>query len=175
MKIFSGKVGAELFCNPQKMFDFQMVFKVETDLRINLGYYSICLSKKEGLKIIDDLPKKDKEQLLKHIKSDYEQMKKKALSNDKEGKKWKKSGYVYLLKSGGLYKIGRAENFKQRLGFYKTENPFNVEVIAQFYVEDSIKTERLLLDTFKNKKVKGEWFNLNDKDIQKFQKLRFSK
>jgi len=176
MKIFSGKVGGD-------MIDFHMAFKVETDIftnlgdtppqRIYLGYYSIHLSEKEGLKIINALSKKDKEELLGQIKSDYE--KEKTLSKGKVGKKIKKPGYIYLLKSGGLHKIGRAGNFNQRLKFYKTENPFKTEVITQFYVEDSVKTERFLLDAFKNKKVKGEWFNLNDKDIQKFQKLRFSK
>jgi hypothetical protein len=85
---------------------------------------------------------------------------------DKERRKQKKSGYVYLLKSRNLYKIGRAKNMQNRMKFYKTENPFKIKVIFQKEVDDYIGKETELLKKFKDKNYKGEWFSLNSQDIK---------
>jgi len=82
-----------------------------------------------------------------------------------------KSGYVYLLKSNNLYKIGRTTSFKSRMKKYTTENPFGIKLILQKKVDDYIGIEKKLLDKFKEKQVRGEWFKLNKGDIKEFKKM----
>lgn len=79
--------------------------------------------------------------------------------------KEKKSGYIYLIKSKNLYKIGRAKYPKSRFKTYKTENPFRTEVIFQKEVDDYIGVEAELLKKFQDKKYRGEWFKLNQEDV----------
>ena len=92
---------------------------------------------------------------------------------EQEEKEWNKTkikistrGYIYLIKSNNLYKIGRAKNLKSRIKTYQTENPFGIEVIFQKEVDDYIGTEKDLLTRFENKRERGEWFKLNNEDIQ---------
>jgi T5orf172 domain len=70
-------------------------------------------------------------------------------------------GYIYVLKSNNLYKIGRARNIEGRLKTYRTENPFGIEVVLYRQVDDYIETEKGLLKKFEDKKVRGEWFDLS--------------
>jgi len=77
----------------------------------------------------------------------------------------KYQGYIYVLKSRNLYKIGRTNDFQSRMKVYQTENPFGVKIIFQKFVNDYIKAEQILLKKFKDKKVRGEWFKLDKDDI----------
>jgi len=77
----------------------------------------------------------------------------------------KQEGYIYLLKSKNLYKIGRTKCLKDRMKSYTTENPFGVRLIIQKKVNDYIGIESKLLKKLKDKQVKGEWFKLDKKDI----------
>jgi hypothetical protein len=81
--------------------------------------------------------------------------------------KIKKKGYIYILKSNGLIKIGRTLTPKDRINTYKTQNPFDVELVFQKKVDDYLGVERMLIERYKNKRVKGkEWLILTTKDIQ---------
>jgi thymidine phosphorylase len=93
---------------------------------------------------------------------------KKEIENDTKIKKIenKQEGYIYIIKSKNLYKIGRTKNLKNRFKTYRTENPFEIKVIFQKKVNDYIKEEIKLLTKFKDKNYKGEWFKLDKKDIQ---------
>ena len=79
----------------------------------------------------------------------------------------KEKGYIYLVKSNGLYKIGRAKYPRDRIKTYQTENPFGIEIILVKEVDDYIGKETELLEKFKEKRIRGkEWFELNQKDIE---------
>jgi len=95
---------------------------------------------------------------------------KKAENNKTEIKIDKKIGYIYLLKSNSLYKIGRAKYLKNRIKTYRTENPFGIKVIFKKEVNDYLRIEKELLNKFKSKKVKGEWFDLTPTDIKSIKK-----
>jgi len=82
-----------------------------------------------------------------------------------------KSGFIYVLKSKNLYKIGRAKNIKERIRTYETENPFGVDVLLQVRVNNYIEEESILLNRFREKQVRGEWFALNKKDINMIKKM----
>lgn len=91
-------------------------------------------------------------------------------------KKKNLSGYVYILKSGIYYKIGISKNPKTRLQFYITENPNEIEIIANKKVEDSKTLEKRLHEKFKNKIHRGEWFLLEAHDVENAKDLlRLSK
>lgn len=85
-------------------------------------------------------------------------------------RKKKIKGYIYLLKSKNLYKIGRALQIKDRIKTYKTENPFGIRVILQILVNDYIQVEKDLLEKFKEKNHRGEWFKFNKQDIDSIKK-----
>ena len=77
-----------------------------------------------------------------------------------------KKGFIYLIESNSLYKIGRCQNPRDRIKAYKTENPFGIKVIFQKEVDDYIDKEAKLLKKFKDKNYRGEWFKLNEEDIK---------
>jgi hypothetical protein len=94
--------------------------------------------------------------------------------NDEKNRKYRqdnkkiKNGYIYIVKSLDLYKIGRTIDKKSRIDGYRTENPHGIEIILLEEVNDYIKAESELLSFFNEKLKKGnEWFNLDKNDIDK--------
>jgi hypothetical protein len=78
----------------------------------------------------------------------------------------KERGFIYILKSLEIYKIGRAKHLDSRIKAYKTENPHGIELLHQKEVDDYISVESNLLMKFKEKQVRGEWFKLSIEDIE---------
>jgi hypothetical protein len=79
--------------------------------------------------------------------------------------------YVYLFKSGLYHKIGISENPKYRLQSIQTSNPNKIEQVYQIKRSDAKNVEYNLHKIFKNKRVSGEWFNLNDDDLKLLKSL----
>lgn len=90
---------------------------------------------------------------------------------EEKGIEKERPGYIYILKSKNLYKIGRASNLKERMKTYKTENPFGIRVILQKKVDDYVEVEAKLLKEFKEKQVRGEWFKLDKEDLIKIKEI----
>ncbi|MHA1329803.1 MAG: GIY-YIG nuclease family protein [Candidatus Hodarchaeales archaeon] len=95
----------------------------------------------------------------------YQEYLKRQQKKKGQGEK-SQEGYVYIIESGGLYKIGRSQNIKERIRRYITENPFEIKILIQKKVNDCVGKERELLERFKEKRYRGEWFKLNKHDIQ---------
>lgn len=77
------------------------------------------------------------------------------------------SGYVYLLKSdNGHHKIGKAKNPEDRLKTFTVKLPFHVEYICTIKTNDMRVLEETLHERFANKRIDGEWFNLETEDIE---------
>jgi len=83
---------------------------------------------------------------------------------------------IYLISAeiGGekLHKIGYTKRtIEQRIKEFKTGNA------SEFYIVDSFESkwgtivEAQLHKIFRDKKVNGEWFDLDDDDIMKFKKM----
>ena len=68
---------------------------------------------------------------------------------------------TYLLYDGRLYKIGQTNNINQRIKNIYTANPF----IKMLGSTDKI-SEKTLHDIYKNYRVKLEWFDLNDSQVE---------
>ena len=76
--------------------------------------------------------------------------------------------YVYVIKdasASGYYKIGRTNNPASRLYRFGVMLPFEVHIIAIINCEDEILLEASLHRQFTNKRINGEWFNLDGIDI----------
>jgi len=78
--------------------------------------------------------------------------------------------YIYLIQDSytDLCKIGSSENVSRRLDQLKIANPNELQIIKQFESKHNRKVEFILHTTFKHKNVSGEWFELNNNDINSF-------
>lgn len=75
-------------------------------------------------------------------------------------------GYVYLLKvDSGEFKIGRTSNLAARIRNFKTLAPFEFRLIHSFPADDCLLAEKLLHTRFSIKKIKREWFLLDQYDV----------
>lgn len=75
-----------------------------------------------------------------------------------------KTGYVYLIKSyDDFYKIGQAINPRERLKGLQL--PYKPKLIHTIPVDDMDWSERYLHRKFSHKRVDGEWFVLDGKDV----------
>lgn len=80
-------------------------------------------------------------------------------------------GYIYCIRSGGLFKIGRTESPRTRLAKYRTENPLAFDVVLLAYVSDYRTVEGELTRRFSHKRDHGEWFQLEEEDVISIRKF----
>lgn len=68
-----------------------------------------------------------------------------------------------------LYKIGYTKREpEQRIKEFKTGNASQFYIIETFQSEWGTKIEAQIHKYFRNKKISGEWFDLQDEDLKKF-------
>lgn len=79
--------------------------------------------------------------------------------------------FVYLLKSKYGYKIGRSKNVHSRLRLFNVKLPFEFEVMGVIPTYDSILLEKKFHAHFLDKRLNGEWFALNGKDLLFWQQV----
>ena len=76
------------------------------------------------------------------------------------------SGWLYLIKNGGLYKIGITRNFDKRMRQLKPD-----KVIVKYYSIQFRELEKELHKRFSKKRLpQSEYFRLSDKEIKQFKK-----
>jgi hypothetical protein len=145
---------------------------VPTTLRRRLGEKAeiirklrdYCLSKEEYTDVVAILAKEVAS--VKPIRNHSEQ----AASS----KNQLPTGYVYLVKSGKLYKIGYSENHwrrKSELHKQTAEGITEIHTIAA--IDDAPGIEKYWHNRFSEQRQHGEWFNLSAEDISAFKKRKF--
>ena len=88
--------------------------------------------------------------------------------------KLKPSGYVYLVKSGKLYKIGFSENhWRRKSELHKQTSEGITEIHTIAAIDDALGIEKYWHEQFKGKRQHGEWFALSTEDISAFKKRKF--
>jgi hypothetical protein len=89
--------------------------------------------------------------------------------------KQKPSGYVYLVKSGKLHKIGlAAENpFRRKSELHRQTAEGIEDVHTITAIDDAPGIERYWHERFKEKRQHGEWFDLSAEDISAFKKRKW--
>ncbi len=78
-----------------------------------------------------------------------------------------KEGVIYLIQCVGFpyYKIGISDNTENRLSTLQTGVPFELKLIKSVYVTKAIEAERYLHSLYEAKRVRGEWFNFTDNEL----------
>ncbi|MCT7965118.1 GIY-YIG nuclease family protein [Laspinema sp. D1] len=75
-------------------------------------------------------------------------------------------GFVYVIRSGNLVKIGRTNNLQRRLRQLSTMNSKELELICSIPTGDSVTLEKKLHQQFHSFRQHGEWFQLPEPSIQ---------
>lgn len=82
--------------------------------------------------------------------------------------------FIYLIKSNingdDLYKIGITQNINKRLKQLRTANP-DLTLLDSFETKHGNKIESTLHNLYKNKRIDGEWFLLEELDVISFDEI----
>jgi hypothetical protein len=81
-------------------------------------------------------------------------------------------GYVYVIKSQYGYKIGKTVNLKERTRLFEVKLPFPIEVVHSTYFDDYTAAESFFHRMFASKRLEGEWFNLNNDDLEVIKNIK---
>lgn len=85
----------------------------------------------------------------------------------------KVSGYVYLLKHGQHFKIGRTNDTARRRREISLLLPEELEHIHVIETDDPEGIEAYWHRRFESKRVRGEWFKLSHDDVAAFKRRRY--
>ena len=81
-------------------------------------------------------------------------------------------GYVYLMKSGRHYKIGRSNSVGRREWELGIKIPIPPSTIHSIETDDPAGVEAYWHRRFAEKRGEGEWFNLSSEDIAAFKRWK---
>lgn len=82
-------------------------------------------------------------------------------------------GYVYLLKSGRYYKIGRSSSPRRREYELAIQLPERVKTVHTIKTDDPVGIEAYWHQRFSDRRKNGEWFELRREDISAFRRRKF--
>lgn len=82
-------------------------------------------------------------------------------------------GFVYMLKAGRNFKVGRSNSFERRSRELKIQLPEQAETVHVIRTYDPIGIELYWHRRFESKRKNGEWFELNAQDVKAFKRRKF--
>jgi len=84
-----------------------------------------------------------------------------------------KLGSVYLIRSGRLYKVGRTSAMGRREYELNIQLPQEPKLVHEIKTDDPVGIEHYWHERFKERRTRGEWFQLTPEDVAAFKARRF--
>ncbi len=88
---------------------------------------------------------------------------------------WSKKGYyIYVIRHGdtNMYKIGISKlTIQTRISAIQSGNPIKLNCIQQIYTPNASIIEKKIHNIFSKNKIRGEWFELSDKNLLKIKQI----
>lgn len=78
-------------------------------------------------------------------------------------------GFIYIARCGQYHKIGLTNNFERRCKELTDNTPLEITWAYLIPTDDMRKLEAVLHKKYKDKRHKGEWFNLSEADVREIQ------
>lgn len=156
----------------KRAFELYPVYEADVELSSSLMYIGTLYNQEERVREFiqrfEDFgiePSEAAARVIEHVIDYYENPKPRE-PKKKQGRT-PVAGYVYLLQSPtGHYKIGCTSNPHNRAKTFGIQLPFEVEFLALIYFEDMYALEAEMHEEFAHKRVNGEWFALDDADVE---------
>ncbi len=82
-------------------------------------------------------------------------------------------GYVYLMKSGRYFKVGRSNAVGRRERELAIQLPEKAKVVHSIKTDDPVGIESYWHGRFGERRKNGEWFELTAKDVAAFKRRKF--
>lgn len=82
-------------------------------------------------------------------------------------------GFVYLIKSGRYYKIGRSNSSGRREYELAIQLPERASRVHEIRTDDPVGIEAYWHNRFESKRKNGEWFDLSPLEINAFRRRKF--
>jgi hypothetical protein len=134
--------------------------RIKTSNKICSTCKNIILYKYSNGKELSEISREynvEKEIILKIIKSSYGW-------NSRN----KNQAHVYFISDGKYIKIGVTKDLKRRLIALQNANPRTLKIIHSIFTNAPFELERKFHAHFKNKHIRGEWFNISEKRVLEY-------